>query len=221
MNNNWRKKTNEDNMSFKDEVNYNEDNDVEFFVYEQQQEEILEQDKEEEKKYYADINNGKKINKSAKIFSIVAVVLCFVFSSMSPYASRNNKIDLTEEELTTGICNSIEAGQIIILDKENRESRDFTLENEENKDNTTLYIWDYADQDGDYVQLFVDGTPISDVFMMKNTPREFTVPTKSNIQIKGVRDGAGGITYAIKYSLNNKTYLNNAPEGGMNSYKLQ
>ncbi|MDR3177531.1 MAG: hypothetical protein LBT96_00970 [Campylobacteraceae bacterium] len=48
----------------------------------------------------------------------------------------------------------------------------------------------------------------------------FTAPSVGYVRIKGVRDGGGGITYAIKYELNGVTYFNNAPINRSNTYTL-
>lgn len=57
-----------------------------------------------------------------------------------------------------------------------------------------LYVWDYAAEDGDYVQVIVNGSPLGDPFMITNTPVTFTVPTVGEVEILGTRDGGSFIT---------------------------
>lgn len=85
---------------------------------------------------------------------------------------------------------------------------------------TTLYVWDYAAEDGDYVQVIVNGSPLGNPFMITNTPVTFTVPTVGEVEILGTRDGGGGITYAVYYDMNHTTYFNGMDENGSNLYTL-
>lgn len=39
--------------------------------------------------------------------------------------------------------------------------------------------------------------------------------------VKGIKDGGGGITYAIRYEVNGISYFNGAPEGELNTYTLK
>jgi hypothetical protein len=57
--------------------------------------------------------------------------------------------------------------------------------------------------------------------MIKNKPREITVPSVGTVQIKGIKDGGGGITYAVRYEINGTSYFNGTPEGQLNTYTLK
>ncbi len=87
-------------------------------------------------------------------------------------------------------------------------------------DENKIHIWDYAAEDGDYVQILVDGVAICEPFMIKNKPVVFTVPSTGEIQVLGVRDGGGGITYAVHYDVNGTTYFNGTDVGNGNLYTL-
>ena len=125
-----------------------------------------------------------------------------------------------KDALENQISTSISAGTILLEADESLEPRDFSITHSSSNDETKIWIWDYAAEDGDYVQVLVDGVPIADSFMIKHKPREITVPSTGSIQIKGIRDGGGGITYAVRYDINGTTYFNTAPEGEYNTYEL-
>lgn len=98
---------------------------------------------------------------------------------------------------------------------------DYTVETTNRSERSTkLYVWDYAAEDGDYVQIYVNGESLGDPFMIKNKPVSFEVPTESEVTIVGTRDGGGGITYAAYYESNHTTYFNGMDVGGDNIYTL-
>jgi hypothetical protein len=115
---------------------------------------------------------------------------------------------------------TLAAGTKLLSSDDNYVGGDLTITHDSSDEETELYVWDYAAEDGDYVQVIVDGTPLGDPFMIKNKPVTFTVPTVGEIEIVGTRDGGGGITYAVYYGMNHTTYFNGVDEGGNNIYTL-
>jgi hypothetical protein len=89
-------------------------------------------------------------------------------------------------------------------------------------DQTDLLIWDYAAEDGDWVQVLVDGLPESEPFMILHQPRRISVPVGSVVTVLGIRDGGGGITYAVNFPAAQRTVRNGAPLGNPhgNAYTL-
>lgn len=150
------------------------------------------------------------------LFCAAAFVLMLVFSSTPSV----NTTDAAKNALRDKVSTSLSAGTILFGKDENIGAQDYTITHSSDKEETRIWVWDYAAQDGDYVQVLVDGVPLGDAFMIKNKPREITVPSTGNIQIKGIRDGGGGITYAVRYELNGTNYFNTAPEGEFNTYTL-
>lgn len=53
-----------------------------------------------------------------------------------------------------------------------------------------------------------------------DAPLRVSVPASCTVEIVGVRDGGGGITYALDSANLGRTYLNKAPVGGRNTYRL-
>ena len=57
--------------------------------------------------------------------------------------------------------------------------------------------------------------------MITHKPKELIVPGTGEVQIKGIKDGGGGITYAVRYEINGTSYFNGTPEGELNTYTLR
>lgn len=159
-----------------------------------------------------------KLIKTTGIVLLVASIFTFAWGINS--SPTVDKSDAAQQAITEQVSTSLSVGTILMSSDENIGAKDYTITHDSNQDESKIWVWDYAAEDGDYVQILVDGTPIGDAFMIKNKPHEFMVPTTGTVQVKGIRDGGGGITYAVRYELNNTNYFNSAPEGEFNTYTL-
>ena len=139
-----------------------------------------------------------------------------IFSSTSSV----NTTDAAKKALADKVSTSLAAGTVLLAKDENIGQQDYTITHKYDQNDTKIWVWDYAAEDGDYVQILVNGTPVGEAFMIKHKPVEITVPAVGEVQIKGIRDGGGGITYAVRYDLNGTNYFNSAPEGEFNTYTL-
>lgn len=157
----------------------------------------------------------KRIKKSAWILGAAAVASVIMCSSTSVETG-----DDAAAALETHMSTTLGAGVRLLSKDENVIGQDYTISHSLTDENTKIWIWDYAAEDGDYVQILVDGSPIGDPFMIKNKAVSFTVPTVAEVQVVGTRDGGGGITYGVYYELNQITYFNGMDEGGSNIYTL-
>lgn len=107
-----------------------------------------------------------------------------------------------------------------------RASMDYTVELPPGTTAARAFIWDYAAEDGDWVALRVGGTVLVEPFMITHAPREVSLPTGTTVEVVGVRDGGGGITYAINFpeatanSGIKMSVTNAAPLDGSNKYTL-
>lgn len=159
-----------------------------------------------------------KLIKTTGIVLLVASIFTFAWGiNSSPTVDRS---DAAQQAIAEQVSTSLSVGTILMSSDENIGAKDYTIIHDSNQDESKIWVWDYAAEDGDYVQILVDGNPIGDAFMIKNKPQEFKVPTTGTVQVKGIRDGGGGITYAVRYELNNTNYFNSAPEGEFNTYTL-
>lgn len=162
----------------------------------------------------------KRFERPLKIFGgicITAAIISFILTGTS-------KVDTSEaarNALQNKISTTVSAGTILSSTDENMEAKDYVITHGSDAKDTKIWVWDYAAEDGDYVQVLVNGTPVSDAFMIKHKPKELIVPTSGEVQIKGIRDGGGGITYAVRYEANGTSYFNGTPEGEANTYTLR
>lgn len=143
-------------------------------------------------------------------------ILGFVFAG----GSSVDTSQAAENALSNQVSAELAAGTILLSDDEELTAQDHTIVHSATEEETKIWVWDYAAEDGDYVQVLVNGAPISDSFMIKHKPKEFTVPAVGAVEIKGIKDGGGGITYAVRYDVNGTNYFNTAPLNGQNKYEL-
>ena len=161
----------------------------------------------------------KRIKKGAWVLIAVAVLSTVAFSMANTSKAVDTSDDATAA-LESHMSTTLAAGTKLLSKDDNYVGGDLTITHNSIDDETTLYIWDYAAEDGDYVQVLVDGTPLGDPFMIKNKPVTFQIPTVGEVQVIGTRDGGGGITYAVYYDMNHTTYFNGMDKGGSNTYTL-
>lgn len=161
----------------------------------------------------------KRIKKGAWILLGVAIAGIIAYGTMSTSKSVDTSDDAAAA-LESHMSTSLAAGAKLMSSDDNYVGGDLTITHNSNADETTLYVWDYAAEDGDYVEVIVNGTSLGEPFMIKNKPVTFTVPTVGEVQVVGTRDGGGGITYAVYYDMNHTTYFNGVDQGGNNTYTL-
>jgi len=163
--------------------------------------------------------SDKQKDKPLKVFGGICIAL-FVAAMIFSSTSSVDTTDAAKNALADKVSTSLATGTVLLTEDENIGQQDYTITHKYDQNDTKIWIWDYAAEDGDYVQILVNGTPVGEAFMIKHKPVEKTVPTVGEVQIKGIRDGGGGITYAVRYDLNGTTYFNSAPEGEFNTYTL-
>lgn len=128
--------------------------------------------------------------------------------------------DAAVEALEKGESAELKVGTRLLMKDQQMPGQDHIITHSSKKDTSELHIWDYAAEDGDYVQVLVDDVPLGDPFMIKNKPVTLTIPSSGVVKVLGTRDGGGGITYAVRYDLNSITYFNGMNEGEGNLYTL-
>lgn len=147
------------------------------------------------------------------------IVAMIIYAS----GSTSKSVDTSEEAakaLETHMSSTLAVGTKLASKDEYLGGQDVTITHDSKSDETTIWIWDYAAEDGDYVQVFVDGSALGDPFMIKNKPVSFSIPTVAEVKVIGTRDGGGGITYAVHYGMNETTYFNGMDQGEGNTYTL-
>lgn len=123
-----------------------------------------------------------------------------------------------------GIGNGMKAGVILtsLDDNAGLTARDFDIEMKQGTESSRALIWDFAAEDGDYVTVTANGVVVADNIMIKNKPVAIDIPIPSVVEVIGITDGGGGITYGVKFpgALENSAYFNAADEGSTNVYTL-
>ncbi len=171
------------------------------------------QEKKEDKK------KRKKKDKPLVIFGWICIAI-FAITMNFISTSSTDTSDAAKDALKEGLSKSLSAGVVLLDEDENIGQKDYTISHSHNDKDTKIWVWDYAAVDGDYVQVLANGSPTGDPFMISHKPVEITVPAVGDVKVKGIRDGGGGITYAVRYDLNGTNYFNSAPEGEFNTYTL-
>lgn len=130
----------------------------------------------------------KRNDRPLKLYGLMSFAIGFgmlVFWNSSTPESSEAARNALETKVSTGVS----AGTILLRDDQNIGEQDYTIQHSFGGDEAKLWIWDYAAEDGDYVQVLVDGLPTSEPFMIRHKPKAMTVPTVGTIQVKGIRDG--------------------------------
>lgn len=191
-------------------------------------EELLQQSSmESESKQSVDVTEPtpkKKVKtKADKKLKVTGLVLAGLFMASIFFMPTSSSVNTSEEAikaLENRMSTQLPIGVRILSKDENLAGQDLTITHSSLSDENKIHIWDYAAEDGDYVQILVDGVAICEPFMIKNKPVVFTVPATGEIQVLGTRDGGGGITYAVHYDVNGTTYFNGTDVGSGNLYTL-
>ncbi|MGW9124915.1 hypothetical protein ACWGPW_07925 [Paenibacillus chitinolyticus] len=102
------------------------------------------------------------------------------------------------------------------------EARDFEIEMKKDTTTSRMLIWDFAAEDGDVVTVKVDGNILQANITIMHSPVALDIPIPSAVEIIGVKDGGGGITYGVKFpgAVQNNAYFNAAPVGSSNVYTI-
>lgn len=166
-----------------------------------------------------DSQANKKIKRGASIIMMLGVFALVVYFMVHTGVSVNKSPD-AQKAIESRMPTALAVGTRLMDKDDNYVGGDLTVTHKSNMQDTKIHIWDYAAEDGDYVQVLVNGAPLGEPFMIRNKPAVFTVPTVGDVKVIGTRDGGGGITYAVHYDMNNTTYFNGMNQGGDNTYTL-
>ncbi|MGL4676838.1 MAG: hypothetical protein ACRCWI_04130 [Brevinema sp.] len=163
------------------------------------------------------------------IIIIAAISIAFIQSRETQSITNENYINSL---LTDGYASGVVPGDFLssTIDITSITSRDcalYSFDGTIGGDGYGLFIWDYYREDGDYVQLYLDGVVCGKPFMIRHKPRQIIISNKgSYLEIKGVRDGGPyddvGVTYAINFPfINDTSIFNNTMVDGMNGYRFE
>lgn len=156
-----------------------------------------------------------------KVFSLIALfILAIIGMSNLGSNSSLNTSDAAKEAVKNHTSTDLPVGVQILGKDQSMDGQDYTIEVPSNQGEAKVYVWDYAAVDGDYVQLIVDGVPLGDPFLIDHKPKEFSIPPTSTVQVVGIKDGGGGITYAVAFDFTKQIYFNSTSVNASNTYTL-
>lgn len=135
-----------------------------------------------------------------------------------------SSVSTIKDVQSDGIGKGMKAGVRLVSsdDLADLVARDFKIEMKQNTTTSRMLIWDFAAEDGDIVTVKVDGNILQTNINIMNSPVALDIPVPSVVEILGVKDGGGGITYAAKFpgAVQNNVYFNSAPVGSSNVYMI-
>lgn len=162
-------------------------------------------------------NAAKKHRFWIGLTAIVAIAASIVLGDGASFSMRDVK--------SNGIGNGMLAGTKLAYTDEGMEliSRDFEIEMKQGTTSSRMLIWDFAAEDGDVVTVRANNVVVAANISIMNKPIALDIPIPSIVEVEGVKDGVGGITYGIKFpeAAGGSTYFNVAPEGAANVYTLK
>ena len=196
------------------DISENQYNELQFDTKYEENDAMKEAEKELDEKA-----EQKRKDRPLKVLGLICISfgICFLI------LAGISKVDTSESAknaINNRVSTAISAGTVLLSKDENTQAQDYTITHKSNAKDTKIWVWDYAGEDGDYVQVLVDGVPLGEAFMIRHKPKEIIVPAVGEVQIKGIKDGGGGITYAVRYEINGTSYFNGTPEGELNTYTL-
>lgn len=131
-------------------------------------------------------------------------------------------IDMSQ--IHNGVAIEASAGTVVVANDQdsNVVPQDFTVTMKENQGESRVLIWDYAAEDGDVVTVTWNGQVIATDLPLMNNPTPLQIPGPGALKVIGVKDGGGGITYAVKFpgAVKDQVYFNAADVGSSNVYTI-
>lgn len=161
------------------------------------------------------------ITPAMKNFRKLIGVVCLALFIISMFTMGSTKTAL-KDNLSSGIIENVNAGEILSKDSVKLESKDETVKVSDGYGNLEIQVWNFEQkEDYDYVQVFIDGTEAGEPFAIRHRPVKISVPDKAVITVQGVRDGSNnGITYGVSFNKTGETYLNKVNANGTNTYTI-
>ncbi len=151
----------------------------------------------------------------------IGIAALVIFGAAIFFNGSTGRLD---DVRSNGIGRGMEAGKILAAsdDSAGLEARDFEIRMKENLTSSRMLIWDFAAEDGDFITVKVNGEVLATNIGILNKPLSYEIPIPSVVEIVGIKDGVGGITYGVKFpgAVQNNAYFNAAPVGSSNVYTI-
>lgn len=164
-----------------------------------------------------------KINKLTKVLPHLCMIFCISWALNIGcniyllFSTPTKGIEAVKK----GVLKNIKPGTVMLDKDQEIPAKDYTIDINTKDTEMEIILWDFAAEDSDSIQVLVDGEAISDSADINHNPETFKVPTKGTIEIKGLKDGGSGITYALYVSETKKTYFNTTIIDSSNIYTMK
>ncbi|GGG61633.1 hypothetical protein [Paenibacillus radicis (ex Gao et al. 2016)] len=161
---------------------------------------------------------SKNIHRTAIGLTALVIFCAAIFLNNSSVSTA----DVTNVK-ENGIGKGMKAGTVLVAaDDLGLQAKDFNVEMKSNVKTGRLLIWDYAAEDGDVVTVKADGKVIAENVGILHEPFSLDIPIPSVVEVVGIKDGGGGITYGVKIpgAVGNSVFFNAAPIGSANKYTI-
>lgn len=203
----------EEHEDFNREENINIINEKEGIPDEEVSYKRLEEEKKKDDLITPVMKNFRKL-----IGSLLLVFIGYFIIFLNNSGTTNYKLNLQ-----SGKIDGVKAGDKLSKGTVKLEAKDISIDLANSYGKIELSIWNFADkEDGDYVQVFVNGSPQTEPFAITHKAMKIGVPDKAVIQVRGIRDGSNnGITYGVFFNKTGETYLNTVPLNAANTYTLK
>ncbi|NIZ19210.1 hypothetical protein [Entomospira culicis] len=128
---------------------------------------------------------------------------------------------LIKEAIREGFSEELAIGARLFPEDTNQmKDLDYTLTYIGDETLTKVWLWDYAGVDGDVVLVKVNGVEFAR-HTLTHDPISFEIPldeVETLVEVVGITDGGGGITYAIYFDFDGASYFNRVQKGSNNHY---
>lgn len=179
---------------------------------------INQEENDKKSLFYKPITRGQKL---LRMFLGGFLIAAIIYSGI---ATSSPNVDRTVVE--KGYSTNVKVGSIVNsnqLSGLSVKSQDYQVTNaDDGSGSVELAVWDFKGEGTDYVQVFVDGVPKTNPFLISKKVVKVKVPSKATIQVRGISDGNNnGITYALTFSKTGETFFNLVPVNASNTYTIK
>ncbi|MCC0565834.1 hypothetical protein [Brevibacillus borstelensis] len=158
----------------------------------------------------------KGIGKSFLLATILIAAAVFFTGGQLP---EGDAAQIVNSRVST----SVAAGEQLFAEENTAglEAKDFVVESPADEaGEATMLIWDFNAEDGDQIEILVNGKSVYPVLTLTNQPAAISVPVPSVVTVKGLKDAGGGISYAVKLPQSGLAYFNAVSVQGVNTYTI-
>ena len=157
------------------------------------------------------------------LIMVLVVVLIAIGVILIQSNMRKNNLDTSESAknaLANKMSTTLLLGAVLLEEDEDLGYEDIDVKHISSSESAKVWIWDYAKNDKDVIQLALDGEIIADEIVLSNNPTELTIPANGLLRMTALDGKGDGVTYAIRFQINGTCYLGTLPQSESVDYTL-